>query len=163
MIEVASAVTFDAINRKSGQYPAHLLPEGGTALSLFSAAFLGRNDVIHMARKEMEITCVDVDGDRLWEMATTYPNFMTFHVADAWEFAKSVMLKAQTWDVVSVDPFMGDAAEKAWGTMWLWSSLATKLLTVTVDPKQPLLVPEGWESYVFPRSSRAAWMVLTRA
>ncbi len=155
--------TFDWINRNAQVYPAHLLPAGGTALSLFSAGFYGHNDVIHMARKEMEIDCVDVDQDKLWHMAQTYPNVMTFHVKDAWEFAAGAIGEGRTWDAVSVDPFMGDAAEKAWGTMWLWGSLATKLLTVTIDPKQPPWTPGGWESYVFPRSSRAAWMVLTRA
>ncbi len=163
MIEQQTAVTFDQINRNAQPYPANLLPEGGTALSLFSAGFHGWNDVIHMARKKMIVTCVDVDVDRLWEMSTLYPLGMEVHVEDAWEFAREALSAGRTWDVVSVDPFMGDAAEKVWDCVHLWSTLATKLVTVTVDPKQPLWAPQGWKAHLFPRSARASWMVMTRA
>ncbi len=163
MIEAISVPpSFDYINNHAQPYPANLLPQGGTALALFSAGFHGHNDVIHMCRKEMEIDCVDVDADKLWHMSRVYPNAMTFHVEDAWDFAQIAEAR-RTWDVVSVDPFMGDAAERVWNSIDLWASLATELLTVTVDPKQPLWAPSGWKSHLFPRSNRAAWMVMTRA
>ncbi len=163
MSEVAVATTFDHVNHNAGPYPANLLREGGTALSLFSAGFHGENDVIHMTRKAMVITCVDTDRDKLWEMANIYPGVMEYHVEDAWDFAARWSHAGRTWDVVSVDPFMGDAAERVWESMWLWSSLANKLITVTVDPKQPVWAPSGWMAYLFPRSPRASWMVLRRA
>ncbi len=163
MIAAPSVLTFDAINRKAGPYPANLLPHGGTALSLFSAGFLGQNDVVHMERRHMTITCVDVDGDKLLEMLKMYSEPMECHVEDAWSFAGRWANVKRTWDVVSVDPFMGDAAEKAWGTLELWASLANTLVTLTVDPKQPLWAPPGWKSHLFPRSPRASWMVMTRA
>ncbi len=163
MIEAPVAPTFDEINRKAQPYPANLLPQGGTALSLFSAAFFGHNDVVHMVRKEMQLTCVDVDADKLWSMAQIYPKRTEWHVEDAWEFALDALAEGRKWDVVSVDPFMGDAAQKAWDCVHLWSTLATELVTLTVDPKQPLWAPAGWKSHLFPRSTRASWMVMTGA
>lgn len=157
------STTYERINREAQAYPGLLLPEGGTALSLFSAGFLGRNDVIHFARKSMRIDCVDVDREKMWDMAMIYPQVMTFHVKDAWEFTVEAFESGQKWNVVSVDPFMGDAADKARDTLRAWCSLATDLVTMTVDPKRPLWAPPGWMAYLFPRSPLAAWMVLRRA
>ncbi len=157
-----AATTFDRINRNAQVYPANLLPKGGTALCLFSAGFLGWNDVIHMVRNDMRVTCVDVDKDKLYEMVTIYPGGLECHVEDAWMFAEAAAFANRTWDVVSVDPFMGDAAEKAWEDATLWTLLAEKMVTLTVDPNRDLFAPPGWSSYMFPRSSQASWMVLTR-
>ncbi len=157
-----SAPSFDQINRGAGPYPAYLLPDGGTALSLFSAAFYGSNDVIHFARKNMVVTCVDTDDDRLWEMCAMYSRPWEYYVEDAWEFAADAAARGLEWDVVSVDPFMGANAEAAWDTLGLWCSLALKLVTLTVDPKRPIWAPPGWLADVFPRTPLASWMVLRR-
>ncbi len=158
-----TAKTYEQINQNAQPYPAYLLPEGGTALALFSAGFHGWNDVIHMARKGMDVDCVDVDGIRLEQMEAVYPEEWRFHWNDAWMFAEDAADEGKTWDVVSADPFMGDCAEKAWKSIWLWSSLATKLVTLTVDPEITVPTPIGWASSLFPRSRRASWMVLRRA
>ena len=155
-------LTFDYVNRQARPYPAHLLPEGGTGLALFSAGFHGWNDCIHMARKEMRVHCVDTDADRLWEMAAIYPEGWAFEVADAWECAERAVRRGEKWDVVSVDPFFGDAAEQAWETLYLWTSLARSVVTLTVRPDTRLNTPDGWTAGYFPRSSGAAWMVLRR-
>jgi hypothetical protein len=158
----AVAPTYDEINRQACPYPGNLLPEAGTGLALFAAGFLGHNDVIHMARKEMQVTCVDVNADKLWEMAEIYPEGWEFHADDAWEFAERAVLAGRTFDVVSIDPFFGDAAEQAWETMFLWVTLARELVTLTVKTDTKLNIPSGWTADFFPRSSAAAWLVLTR-
>ncbi len=158
----ATATKFDRINRNAQVYPANILPHGGTALCLFSAGFLGWNDVIHMVRNEMRVTCVDTDKRKLWEMATIYPAGLELHVEDAWDFAVAAAGAERTWDVVSVDPYMGDAAEKAWNTFHLWTLLADKILTLTVAADRPPVALPGWSSYMFPRNDRVSWMVLTR-
>ena len=157
-----TAPTYDQINRQACPYPGFLLPEGGTGLALFSAGFHGWNDVIHMARKNMTVTCVDTNADKLWEMAQIYPQGWEFRVDDAWDFAEYAVLDGREFDVVSVDPFFGDAAERAWETMYLWVTLARKMVTLTVKTDTKLNIPSGWTADYFPRSHRAAWLVLTR-
>lgn len=151
---------FRSLSEQARPYPSYLLPKHGTALALFAAGFHGWNDVVHFARAEMRIDCVDVDGNKLWEMAELYPGGCAFHVEDAWEFAERAFKAERRWDVVSVDPFLGDAAERAWGDLFLWCGIAKRLVTLTVASDTHLNVPEGWTASYFPRSSRAAWMVL---
>ncbi len=157
----APAVTYDHLNRNAQPYPGHLLPEGGTGLALFSAGFYGWNDVIHMARKNMTVECVDLNGEKLWEMARVYPVGWAFHVQDAWAFAHD-MVGYRRWDAVSVDPFLGDAAQRALETLDLWLALASKMVTLTVTTKTRPVAPEGWSCQFFPRSRIAQWMVLQR-
>jgi hypothetical protein len=158
----ATATTFDRINRNAQVYPANVLPNGGTALCLFSAGFLGWNDVIHMVRNDMRVTCVDVDKDKLFEMASIYPAGLELWVEDAWHFATDAAASGRTWDVVSVDPYMGDASDKAWETRHLWPLLADKIVTLTVAADRELFAPPGWSSYMFPRNDEVSWMVLHR-
>lgn len=129
---------------------------------MFAAGFHGWNDVVHMARKNMVVTCVDTNADKLWAMAEIYPQGWEFAVDDAWEWAENAIYAERKFDVVSVDPFFGDAAEKAWETLYLWTTLARNLVTLTVKTDTVLNVPDGWEASFFPRSSRAAWLVLQR-
>lgn len=143
-------------------YPADLLPEGGTALALFAAAFLGANDSIHFARKDMTVTCVDVDGKRLRRMEGLYPKDWTFLCEDAWSYAAGSAFLEYTWDVVSADTFLGNATERSMESLNLWCSLARKMVTATIRNRQAYTVPEGWRAQVFPRSAVASWLVLQR-
>lgn len=159
----AAVESFDRINRSARPYPAYVLPVYGTGLCLFAAGFLGWNDVIHMVRNEMKIDCVDVDKEKLWEMASLYPSGLAYHVEDAWAFAERAVHDGRKWDVVSVDPFFGDAASRAWETLYLWTSLASQAVTLTVKTDTHLNVPDGWTGSFFPRSDSAAWLVMQRA
>ncbi len=156
-------ITYQQINEQACPYPAFLLVPGTTGLCCFAAGFYGQNDAIHMARKDMTVTCVDQDTDKLWTMADLYPEGWEFRAEDAWTFARAATSQGRKWDAVSVDPFLGDAAERVWETLFLWAGLARHLLTVTVKTDTQLNIPDGWSlSSYFPRSSRAAWLVLTR-
>lgn len=161
-IQLSQSEALRQISTQARPYPSYLLPKGGSALALFAAGFLGWNDVIHFARAGMQIECVDTDKERLYEMSTIYCPVI-FHVADAWEFAERAALEGREWDVVSVDPFFGDAAEKAWETIYLWVTLAKELVTLTVKPDTQLKAPEGWRTSLFPRSGNASWLVMRRA
>jgi hypothetical protein len=157
---------FDELNRAAQVYPSFLLPkDGGTALSLFAAGFWGWNDGIHLIRAGLTIDFVDTDRDKLFEMASLMPQGHAFHVDDAWEFAARAVNADREWDVVSVDPFMGDAADRAWDTFHLWTMVARKMLTLTVTSDKrnmQLYAPEGWTMSFFPRNERVDWLVMTR-
>jgi hypothetical protein len=159
---VTAMQTFDEVNLQARPYPSYLLPKEGRALCLFAAAFWGWNDGIHMIRAGLTCEFVDSDRDRLWEMSTIYPGGHIFHVEDAWEFATRSALDGREWGVVSVDPFFGDAGDRALRDLGLWTTLATKLLTLTVPPDHDPDEVEGWKSSLFPRSSNASWLVMTR-
>lgn len=152
----------DRISRDAQPYPAYLLPHGGTGLVLFSAAFQGRNDAIHMARQDMTVTCVDINADRLLEMSLRYPAGWEFVCRDAWEFATDASSKGKRWDVVSADTFTGTATERSLKTLALWCALARTVVTATIVVGQDYRVPDGWRGHTFPRSDRVSWLVLTR-
>lgn len=157
------ATTFDHVNRQARPYPSYLLPKEGTGLSLFSAAFLGWNDGIHLVRAGLQCEFVDSDKDRLYEMASIYPGGHIFHVADGWEFAEDAAQQDRQWDVVTADPFFEDMAQKAWDSLDLWLSLATKLVTLTVHADTELSLPASWEQSYFPRGDNVGWAVIQRA
>jgi hypothetical protein len=150
------------ISERARPYPADLLPEGGTALALFSAAFLGHNDAIHFARKNMTGTCVDIDTDKLEQMRQLYPPGWKFITGDAWEYAISATGFSARWDAVSVDTFTGEAMIRSLASLELWCELARKVVTVTITDGHPYEVPEGWHAMLYPRSNDVNWLVLTR-
>lgn len=155
--------TFDQLNRSAQPYPSFLIPEDATTgLSLFAAGFWGWNDGIHLIRAGLTCDFVDTDSHKLWEMATLMPEGHAFHVQDAFTFAEHAAIEGREWDVVSVDPFMGDMAEKAWEAFYLWLTIARRMVTVTVKSDTNLNAPDGWTTSVFPRNHRAAWMVMRR-
>lgn len=144
-------------------YPAHLLNAGETGLALFSAAFLGWNDVVHFARKGLTCTCVDRDAVQLAEMAARYPSDWRFVVSDAWEYVEAATAEGLSWDVVTVDPFMGNAAERVWATLDSFLALAGRLATVTVPSDWSEPAPDGWRQTLFPRAQGVSWLVMRRA
>ena len=150
----------DAISRVARPYPAYLLPEGGTGLCLFAAAFLGHNDAIHMARAEMTVTLVDI-SERVMEMAHIYD--ADYYYGDAWGFAEYNARSGESWDVVSVDTFTGDTERRSLDSLDLWCSLARTAVTVTHSNGSEYVTPDGWTDELFPRSSDVNWLVLTRA
>lgn len=155
----------DAISKEATPFPAFLLPQGGTALSLFSAAFLGVNDAIYFARADMQATCVDIDEQRLDEMADLYPYDWDFVVSDAWAFAEEAAEEGRRWDVVTVDTYTGTDSERSIRSLYLWCSLADVAVTVTLPRKRigERFDIDGFTTTVFPRSPLAAWLVLCRA
>ena len=150
------------LQRQARSYPGYLLKRGGTALSLFAAGYWGWNDCIHFLRHNMACDCVDINAKKLEEMRGLYPETWTFTTADAWSFAKEAAIQGRTWDVVSIDTFLGDATQRSIDSLAMWSMLADQMVTVTVPLKADIKPPPGWTSFMFPRSPRAAWMVLQR-
>lgn len=149
-----------AVSEKARPYPADMLPEGGTGLCLFAAAFQGVNDAVHMARHDMHVTCVDCDTKRLDQMSSLYPTNWHWYPMDAWQFAEQARRDGWQWDVVSVDTYTGDATDRSLASLELWCSLATKAVTATIGGRQDYIAPDGWRTSLFQRSPLADWLVL---
>jgi hypothetical protein len=158
-----TSATFPQINRQARPYPSYLLPTPATALAIFAAGFLGWNDCIHLVRAGLECDFVDSDQLRMMEMASLYPAGHRFHVEDAWNFAERAAYEGRKWDVVTVDPFFEDMAQKAWASLDLWLSLARIFVTLTVHEDTELPVPAGWSQSYFPRGADVGWLVMQRA
>lgn len=153
--------TLEHIATEARPYPTYLLEDAETGLCLFSAAFMGHNDVIHYALENVRATCVDVDEQKLQAMAAIYPSDWTFVVGDAWEFAETADNKGDLWDVVSVDTFRGHATERSLKTLDLWCSIALRAVVATLEEGQEYDVPAGWSDQLFRRNSEVFWLVLT--
>ncbi len=160
MGSVMDAPQLARINARARPYPAWILDYAETGLSIFSAAFYGQNDAVHFYRNNVVGTCVDTDPDKLWQMAEMYPDGWRFYVEDGWRFAEQHA--GEQWDVVSVDPFFDDMAEKAWERLDLWLALARRYVTLTVHDEEDVQTPDGWSSFYFPRNGNAGWLVLER-
>lgn len=155
----------EAIYAEACLYPTHLLREGETGLCLFAAAFLGINDAIHMARAGMFTTCVDIDGDRLAQMAELYyegAHPIAGIIGDAWSYAEQWQRGKAMFDVVSVDSFTGEIEPRVMASLPLWCSLARRVVTVTHTRGAKYEVPDDWKAEIMLRTPRANWLVLTR-
>jgi hypothetical protein len=154
--------TLEHIAMEARPYPTYLLEGAQTGLCLFSAAFMGHNDVIHFALEEVQTTCVDVDSEKLEVMAGLYPEEWDFVCDDAWEFAKDHAKLGNRWDVVSVDTFRGNATERSLTNLGVWCAVAKRAVVATLEDGQTYEVPEGWRPQLFRRNSEVFWLVLLR-
>lgn len=122
-------------------YPVGVLVGCETALVLFAAAFGGRQDAYWMAEAGLTATCVDIDGDKLREMAENYPAGWEFVNADAYEF---VAATDRRWDVVSADPWTNQFAQAA-EALPAMCRAASRAVILGVGAGALLSPPAGWE------------------
>jgi hypothetical protein len=154
--------TLTHVAQEARPYPTYLLENAETGLCLFSAAFLGHNEAVHFALEEVHTTCVDIDQEKLHAMVALYPEDWRFVCEDAWEFAEKAALREETWDVVSVDTFRGNATERSLADLGVWCDIAAKAVVATLEEGQTYDVPEGWTAQHFRRNSEVFWLVLSR-
>ena len=154
--------TLTHVAQEARPYPTYLLENAKTGLCLFSAAFMGHNEAIHFALEDVFTTCVDIDAAKLEVMADLYPEDWRFICRDAWEYAERAAAREETWDVVSVDTFRGNATERSLADLGVWTAIADQAVAATLEIGQTYEVPEGWSSHTFQRNSEVFWLVLTR-
>lgn len=154
--------TLEDVAVEARPYPTYLLENAQTGLCLFSAAFMGHNEAIHFALEDVQTTCVDIDQEKLHNMAALYPDNWDFLCDDAWKFAEAAYALGERWDVVSVDTFRGNATEKSLTSLELWCSLANHAVLCTLEVGQSYNIPKGWTAQHFKRNSEVLWLVLTR-
>lgn len=146
-------------------YPGPELLDGcATALCLFSAMWHGRQDVYWLAKQGLTGTCVDLDGERLAQMQSVYPDGWEFVAADVFDYVRE---EKRTWDVVSLDPWSGQF-EICGAMLPVWTSLANRVVVLGHGNYRlpELIPPRGWQlAHRFKRSDFKGgvyWLVFTR-
>jgi hypothetical protein len=162
MAPVIEYPTITHVAQEARPYPTYVLENAKTGLCLFSAAFMGHNEAIHFVLEDVFTTCIDIDSVKLEAMADLYPDDWRFICRDAWEYAEAAWARNETWDVVSVDTFRGNATERSLSDLSVWCRIAEKAVVATLEEGQTYEVPEGWTAHTFQRNSEVYWLVLTR-
>lgn len=141
-------------------YPTHILDGCRTGLFLFGAGFLGENDAAYARAAGIRSVVVDSDRVKLAEMKPRFPASWDFVCGDAFEFVKAIRFQ---WDIVSADPFTGDASDRCLALLPEIAAFARRAVTLTISaPVESLPIVEGWESSLWSRTRLASWLVLTR-
>jgi hypothetical protein len=129
-------------------YPA--MPEGAeTALVGFSAHWHGRQDAYWIAKAGLIGTCIDLNENRLREMAGMYPAGWQFVPADVYAYAENA---THTWDVVSLDPWTSQFQECA-DHLQMWCDLANRMVVLGTGWATKVEVPAGWRITDFRKRS----------
>jgi hypothetical protein len=145
-----------------GIYPVSVLEGCDSALVLFAAGFLGRQDGIFIADAGLDATCVDIRPALLHEMASMYPASWEFFVEDSFEYAATTQ---RQWDLVSVDCPSG-MFQRCADSIETYCHLARRAVVLGTGMTTFPWVPGGWVlSNLLRRSSFAGgtyWAVLER-
>jgi hypothetical protein len=129
--------TLDAVRRTADakSFPSHVVDGDPRTLSLFSAAFLGRNDCIHLADGRVtDVLCVDLDDEKLARMRAIYPATWRFASGDAYVVAECLRASDERFDLVVVDGWTGEAERMLTRNLPLWLSLSRRW-TLLMAPK----------------------------
>lgn len=122
-------------------YPRHVLVGCEDALVLFAAAWHGKQDAVWIAEAGLTATCVDLDVDRLTEMAEAYPPDWQFVDMDVFDYANRA---ERLWDVVSIDA-PTNLFDRSAELLPLWCLLARKAVVVGCGKQTVFVTPTGWE------------------
>lgn len=121
-------------------FPRDALRGAQTALCMFAAEWHGRQDAYWLAEAGLRVTCVDMNGQKLEEMRRVYPTGWEFIAGDAFEFSP-----AERFDVVTLDPFTGDAMNRCHLLTPRWCSMANRAVIMGSTVAQRVTnVPAGW-------------------
>ena len=156
-----ATMTFEKLlkSAEGNVFPSDKIKGCHSALVLFAAAFLGRQDAVWLAAEGIKGTCIDLDQEKLDVMRRVYPKGWKFLCADVYEF---VSLTDNTYDVVTID-CPTNHFEKVAEMPNLWTMLANKIVVLGSNDKthKEIKAPGGWRKLrpVY-RSPIANWTVL---
>lgn len=150
--ENKTLTNLSSLKRRSSpqSFPCDTLKESDSAICFFAAAFLGKQDAIHMAMAGIKnVVCVDTNVEKLEEMrAGPYAGLSgwTFRSDDAFIAAADLGIA----DVVSCDPFTGTTMRYVITKMAVFAALARKWLILGVtsaelNASNKLSPPPGFE------------------
>lgn len=135
-------VTLEQVRAQSAPelYPRHVLPGCSSALVLFAAAWHGKQDAVWIADAGLTATCVDVDDDRLNEMADAYPDDWEFVAADVFDYTART---PRQWDVVTID-CPTNLFDRCADLLPLWCLLARRAVILGCSVFTDVVPPAGW-------------------
>lgn len=140
-------------------FPTEVLDGCRSALVLFAAAFLGRQDACWIEEAGITATCVDNDRQRLDEMLRVYPEDWTFVLGDVFDYLATSLHR---YDLVTVDcpsNMFDRCSDLAEG----WCRLARHTVVLGTAPGARLAAPDDWRvTRTIRRSTIANWTVLER-
>ena len=147
--------TLEEIRAGAGDtFPTWTLKDAKDVACFFSAAFLGRNDVIHVhAAAPPNVLLVDRDEAKLMEMHRVYGmEHWRFVVGDCYEAARALRKNGEAFDVVVVDPW-SNGIDVALRELPLWCALSRKYVVIGVtkdwlDGKRLVQTPGAIASWI---------------
>lgn len=108
-------------------FPVDLLQGAQSAISFYSAAFYGLNDVIHLHRAGIrELALNDVDAEKLAHMRSIYPACNELLVGDAIATAQRFAAEKRVFDIVVCDPFTSITGRMITDLFGVFRSLAAR-------------------------------------
>lgn len=136
-----TALTLDDVRiLDDHNFPHHLLAGCHTALVVFCAAFLGRQDAVWVADAGLQATCVDADQEKLDQMWALYPDGWEFCCDDAYQYAEQT---DRQWDIVTLDPFTQHMARCA-DNIAAWCRVARHAVIMGTGLETLVRPPNGW-------------------
>lgn len=133
--------TLQSLRGPDMRFPHRVLVGNDSALVVFCAAFLGRQDAYWIAKAGLVATCVDEDRLKLLEMEQMYPESWSFVCQDAFTFAANAR---RQWDIITLDPFTHDF-ERVADSIETWCGLARRAVVVGTGVDTIIEEPYGWE------------------
>lgn len=121
-------------------YPGAAIRGSRTALVLFAAQWLGKQDAYWIAAEGLTGTCLDLQPDKLREMEQIYPDGWEFICADVFTFTETT---TRVWDVVSIDCPTSDFQTCA-DLLDRWCSLARDAVILGSGWDTKVEAPDGW-------------------
>lgn len=121
-------------------YPGFVLRHSETALVLFAAQWLGKQDAYWIADAGLVGTCLDLQPDKLRQMEQIYPDGWEFICADVFSFTETT---DRVWDVVSIDCPTADFQTCA-DLLPRWCSLARDAVILGSGWDTKVEPPDGW-------------------
>lgn len=108
-------------------FPVDLLQGARSAISFYSAAFYGHNDVIHLHRAGVKaIALNDVDEEKLAYMRSIYPACDELLIGDAVATAQLLAAEKRVFDIVVCDPFTNTTGLMVTDLFGVFRSLAAR-------------------------------------
>ena len=132
--ETGTLVSLDDVRASAdpSTFPREVLDGATSVASFFGAAFLGRNDAIHLADAGIaDVVVVDLDAAKLGEMRAIYPAPWRWTVGDAYVVARDMGKRGEKADVVIADAWQSDC-ERMLSELPLWCAIARRHVVVTV-------------------------------